>query len=57
MSMKEYWMVVCVPAKNKDEATRMATEMALILDGDVVQVDQAPPQGAMIVGDHKEDEL
>lgn len=52
---KNYWMTVSVPAKNKDEAERMATEMALILDGNVVQVDQEPPQGALIVGDMRED--
>lgn len=54
---KQYWMTISAPAKDKDTADRMAEEMAILFNGDVVQVDREPPQGATIVGDHKEDNL
>jgi hypothetical protein len=53
----EFWITVSIPTIDQDTAERIAQRIASKYQGSVVQVDQEPPQGALIVGDMREDGL
>ena len=55
--MENYWITLCVQAADKAQAEKIAARMATSRHTRVVQVDHEPPQGALIVGDHHEDDL
>ena len=55
--MANYWITISVKARDAAHAELLAQKAAAHAGGEVIQVDHEPPQGALIVGDHHEDEL
>jgi hypothetical protein len=50
--MSDYWVTVSVPAENEVDALALAARIAVAFNGRVIQVDNEPPQGSLIVGDY-----